>query len=470
MSYMLFLCVAPCAQAQTALICAEKPQILQISEQFRAAYRTAQVDWCVRYEDESENRYYSNQYANGDLLYVDRGNIRGQTTIGKDRTGEPYAFSELRALCKEERVWSYTEDSLACSVEDHCADSYPISDIGVLGFRDIDAISEGPGRYISDEAKVTQYEVREIDGLYEISAHCGVVEPYKQVWLLDPERDFQPIRCSRLVGGVEIAACETSYQEIDGRWFPSEAVFSVQGVLRSRTTIISATFDEPWHDADLAPDDLGILAGMEVVEAGQPLRFWDGREAISQESFFARHRKGDIDTSAIQNLIQRHRTGAAPGRFSKMSDEEWFGLGLEISKQPARWEAYVRRFIGFYRLDSGQAKDAWKLHAKSLKMVSEFDVRHEQEVKELSDRIGKLKQKSKRTDAEQQEIVAKLRRIEEIRAHTQRVFDESLQPGLLKLPTKAQVEAARAFAKTLSGKTGDHGERGSSDWTQIKRK
>lgn len=118
---------------------------------------------------------------------------------------------------------------------------------------------------------------------------------------------MQPVRCSSWVDGQEITRCDNEYEEADGRWFPARSTFFFMGDATARIVVTLASFDKPWHDQELTPADLGLVAGVHVVEAGQPDRLWDGNKTITIDEYARGVSQGEIDNSAMIELRRRHK-------------------------------------------------------------------------------------------------------------------------------------------------------------------
>ncbi|GIK17067.1 MAG: hypothetical protein BroJett003_20310 [Planctomycetota bacterium] len=77
----------------------------------RKAFVTAAIEWTAKLSDETEPRFYSNQFQSDRLLFASLGDSTGQQIPGADRSGEPFAFSAHQVLCEGGQRWSYTEEA-----------------------------------------------------------------------------------------------------------------------------------------------------------------------------------------------------------------------------------------------------------------------------------------------------------------------------------------------------------------------
>ncbi|GIK17069.1 MAG: hypothetical protein BroJett003_20330 [Planctomycetota bacterium] len=168
------------------------------------------------------------------------------------------------------------------------------------------------------------------------------------------------------------------------------------------------------------------------------------------KEFADRLKKGEIDTSAYKEILQRIHDGIGPKRFNEFESEIRF-LSLEeaAAKEPRLWEAYVRRFIAFYRLDTDQARKAWAHHEKCLDFVAESEKEHARDIKSLQGRVEVLSKTSILTADEANELAESRKRITHMQELRGKVFDDRLKPGLKKLPNDAQVKAAKERARDV---------------------
>ncbi|GMU38283.1 MAG: hypothetical protein AMXMBFR22_24740 [Phycisphaerae bacterium] len=401
--------------------------------------------------DRDDTRRFSSQYAGEDQICVYRGNSTGQRLPGPDRSGEPYAFSEDRKLMSGGRQWYYIEESLEAEIRDN-NNLHPFLDISLLGFVDAPSATEVPGGYLPQD--ITRFETESSNGVIEVSAYYDEGEGIRRIWRLDPAVGMQPVRCSSWVNGQEITRCDTEYEEADGRWSPARSTFFFMGDATARIVVTLASFDKPWHDQELTPADLGLVAGVHVVEAGQPVRLWDGKKTITIDEYARGVGQGEIDNSAMIELRRRHKEGVSPKRYAGTVDEAgFFGLGAAVKREPGLWETYVRRFIGFYRLNTEQATKAWKHHGECVSAVHQHRGQHEKELREINERIALLETRKPRSDEDEEALMASQRRLEELSVFMDKVFDERLKPGLLKLPNDTQKK--EALNRRSSAKPGD---------------
>ncbi|GIK17068.1 MAG: hypothetical protein BroJett003_20320 [Planctomycetota bacterium] len=140
----------------------------------------------------------------------------------------------------------------------------------MLGFHDTDGAAEY-GDQPSD-SPVIRWEERRAGDFVEVTAHYDSDSRLRRVWLLNPSMGMQPTRCSAWLGDEEITRCETSYDFSEGRWFPSASTFYFRGQPRASLSVVAASFDKPWHDQELTLGDLGVVPGIQILEAGQPVR------------------------------------------------------------------------------------------------------------------------------------------------------------------------------------------------------
>ncbi len=418
------------------------PDVMTLALQARGHYQTAEVDWALRMANESDDRLYSAKYAGARFLYTSRGTSTGQRIPGADRTGTLFAFAEERVLWEEERQWEYTEESFNVTLSIDAATQPTIFDPMLVGFAESIASPASPGAHLPDSVK--RYEVRQVDERWEVTAVLDEDSGVRRIWVLDPAVGMQPVVSSGWLDGEEVNRSETMYELRDGRWLPSQCQYYTFGELTASLEIVSQSFDQPWHDQELTPNDLGLMPCISVNTLGRPVMLWDGQKPITVDEMYERQQRNEVDLGPILSLQERRKAGIAPRCYPDRGDEDdGFGLGAAVKLTPSLWETYVRRFIAFYRLDKEQTKKAWEHHGECQSAYFDFAKEREDELQELRGRVADLEKKSARTESEAASLADSLKRLDAIEGYKAKVFDERLKPGLLKLPTEGQVKAAK---------------------------
>ncbi|GIK17651.1 MAG: hypothetical protein BroJett003_26150 [Planctomycetota bacterium] len=420
------------------------PEALRIAEEVRNQFATAEIEWQHTISGEVEPRIYSARYAQGEFIHVYRGTASGVRLPGPDRSGQPFAFAKSQILIESGRQWEYMDESRVVRT---CADEakyIPYDDIRLLGFKDNIGVPDRPGSYLYEHEKMLRYDVQDDDGVVVVSGIYGPNGVFKKTWRLDPRFDMQPVACVVSMHDEEFNRSETIYQQVDGRWFPESTTFTVEGKHHSRIVVTRVSFDQPWHDPELTPSDLGLIPGIEVLEAGKPVMKWDGVKPVDVDEYYRLTQSGEIDNNAIVALHRRHKEGLAPRRYADQGDSAFYGLPGKVERQPRLWEDFVRRFIAYYRLNEDQTKEAWKHHGACVADAHEHRSKHDRELREMAERITKLEESPSSSGEDETELIACRKRLDELEAYFGRVFEERLKPGLAKLPTQAQIDAARA--------------------------
>ncbi|GIK15509.1 MAG: hypothetical protein BroJett003_04730 [Planctomycetota bacterium] len=428
------------------LNCSYSDPLKQAMDQ-RRSFNSARVEWSLSVPGQSEPRYYTSTYAGEDALFVYRGLGLGLRTPEPDRIGQPFAFSEQRVLTAGSQQWVYNEESLAAHVYSDSPRTPSWNPLRI-GFDPVFvAETDSPWWRTKDPSEV---DVHSVPG--------GIMVTYRYAngnsvsWVLDASYGFQPTRCFSSVDGRERYHCETEYEEFDGRWTPSRVSYWADGVPTMHVDVPYVEFDRPDHPNKLTPEHLGLVPGIQIIQSGesQPL-MWTGAEVVSIEEFRRRWESGLIDGSGIYALIERSKAPNGMCRFPDKQDPDLLLLSeaAKVKREPRLWEEYVRRFISVYRLDSSQSQRAWAHHRECLNSLHEYRRKQDGELSELREREKQLEEGLSGSPAQVAELSSVRARIERIEGFEARVFDERLRPGLDKMPTRAQIDAARKAVESL---------------------
>lgn len=426
----------------------EIPPEMRAANGARAAIRTAWIEWSAQIDSDMPGdgeRYFTSRIANADDLSIYHGLKDGRTLPDPSRIGKPYAYSEHRLLLKDGEQWSYDEENVTAQVSDQRDTFMPYQDLRNLGFEPTPTASHVAIWY---RQPCERYSIE------RDAVHIMITGFYDQGpcvrWTLDPRKQMQPVRVDVVDNDEVTDSCETEYGQYDGMWFPQRAVFSHRGQVTMRLSVLAAEFNRNEHPQELTPNDIGLVPGMQIVHRGRRgPQAWTGTDIIPLEDYFALVKTGQADNSAFEALLERANSPTGLCRFPKTMDGDSLGIGADVKRKPALWEPYVRRFITFYRLDTDQIRKAWRHHALCVGGYYDYMKEHDAEIKKLKTDIEELTKKSERSKADDEALAHHRRRIDEIEGYAEKVFDERLRPGLLKIPSDKQVEAAKATAAQL---------------------
>jgi hypothetical protein len=245
-----------------------------------------------------------------------------------------------------------------------------------------------------------------------------------------------------------------------------------------------AAFNQPDHPPRLTPTHIGLEPGMMVdyyTTRGAPSDslVWDGEKAISAEEFTQRVAAGELEYGArVARALSRYmtldpktvstaraaprpegrsadgtRTGDADGQAARGASDAG-ARGTAPASSPAtdasltfegRWERYTREFIEQYRLDEEQQQKAWLILRQCQARAKAYLASRESAFERLEKRIAEVEElDAAKRPAVQQELMAER---EALFAPVDDIFERQLKPGLEKLPTRAQRQAAEGVSE-----------------------
>ncbi|MCC7290740.1 MAG: hypothetical protein IT449_01610 [Phycisphaerales bacterium] len=441
-----------------------KPLELLQAERYRARINTARIEWCSHggtSDSSGGQRYFTSRIAGQDDLYIRRGMADGRMHE-RAEIGRPLSYNESRLLLKDGEQWSYAEETLTAQVVQDSSRFSLYNNLRDLGFEPSPVSSSEAGFWFRTAA--SGYDIERGDDRVLITGHWD--NGFSVQWTLDPAQGLQPVHTAVLVEGETVDACSTTYDLFDDIWFPSHSEFTHKGEVTSTFVILEAEFNRPEHPGELTPIHLGLIDGIRIHRPALGDMVWCGDQLIPEDDYFRRVREGTADNSGWEAMRMRNLP-LGPGAFPKACNDDFLGLTVVLTRTPGLWEDYTRRFIQRFQLKPNQAQHAWKTLKECQKPAYAYLDEHEKDVKEVrvelagfdakpsdsqiadsktgESNIGDPKTSDSKThDADALKRKAALEeRLEKLHAPIDKIFNEKLKPGLAKLPSQEQIDAAR---------------------------
>lgn len=304
--------------------------LLAAARRSEALFRTGRVEWTQ--ETHGERRRYTSMYGGGDVLLIDDGINADVTQVTTPAPKGTFQRQSTLLQATEDEQWSYFEHSPIAHVrEPDCSEFVYTPDLLAVGF-----VPNANG-WLSRDAKspttaliksveeASQFEVTRAKDAVRVLAYWPTGKSVE--WTLDSKRDYL-INSVRVLnptaeGGLSAEDFSFSYEQWDGRWFPSAIEFSRDGEIRERLEVQHAEFDRPYHPDRLVPGEvLNMPAGVNVYRLGQD----DGRFAM-----------GAFDGVAGIIPMSEYGDAIASGRLQLDEFRALLALPEEV-----RWGCYPR--------------------------------------------------------------------------------------------------------------------------------
>ena len=439
----LGLCLAP-----AALGAGEKPLPLVGLESARTGLATGYVIWSTRCnlprrpEDEGilyrwysfdTPRYFTSRFTPHEYMVEDDGDPRG--VVWPIENGEPHpymGYNPVRYLLYDGDQYEYRHlDSHARLLQGH----NDLVDVRAFG------ISTGFAESLETalhHGKHSTYEVRRVDGLYEVivgSADSSRATRYR----LDPDRGWNPVEVAELDDGEVLHEARTTLKQYGDVWFPERVELYDEDYQGGRepsyvVEVLSASFNQPDQPRRLTPASIGIDVGMSITlyERGnifQPRSRnldWDGVKPVTLEEYSARAEAGELKTGP--------RTREAWNRMTALSPDVDDGMTM--------WEGHVAAFIRRYRLNEEQAEQCRKILRRCQERARRYLARNEDQIAEIRAAVNKLYSTSQPGHADRDTQMAKLKeRMLRLKAPLSDIYYRDFLPPLERIPTRAQRQA-----------------------------
>ncbi len=232
------------------------------------------------------------------------------------------------------------------------------------------------------------------------------------------------------------SSSETDFAEIDGRWFPSTIRFyrGDDKTLRKVIDVQRASFDEPWHQQEIIPEDIGVLFGTRLYSWTKDMQCWDGVCLLTADEYdeliyiygvrpdprivemLAKSSRMTVDQ--YYALIDQTAEWVRDEYYEKHGEAPWLTMK---SAEKDEWDVYVEKFIKKHKLDKPRVKRAGEI-LKRAKGLRDSHIRKNRR---------EIRKAERRGDQE---------KLASYEAYTKRVFDKVLVRTLERLiPRKEKV-------------------------------
>ncbi|MBI5761998.1 MAG: hypothetical protein HZA51_00585 [Planctomycetes bacterium] len=199
----------------------------------------------------------------------------------------------------------------------------------------------------------------------------SVIEPEKWEWHLDKERGNSIVLATwetvpESGTALPAARVETTYSQVDGRWWPQFSKTDTGG-MRFTVETESVSFDRQDHAKKIGLESFGWPPGVRIAakpnmgwKQGED-RYWTGSEVVTEEVWKSVPR----DESAFKAMLAR---AAGSGHYAYPAwwneNDGTFGV-KNVSSSPSEWEAFVRRWCLFHSADEKQVQAAYAILKRS---------------------------------------------------------------------------------------------------------
>lgn len=425
------------------------PEALRKAREARGVARipTAHVEWSERrlVDGKMLEMFFTSRCATEDLICVLRGGADGVVSRRVDNDGRREGITRPHStLVKEQRSWSTDEGSVIARSKPGSDKPHDMTfDIRTVGLNPVlntrtleEHVASVPGLRLEYSSSTGA------DGLHMVTAQMYEhdVRGGRVVWWIDPSRDWSVVKTQIVHSAGGRTAREFDLQQVDGVWFPTRIRTSdaETGQLYGELVILSAEFNHPEHPSEFSPSDIGIEPGTLVTyqedDGAYTSKYWDGREAVLPENWFARVARGEVKygpnvARELWRAESRNELEAA-GTIAPDAASTQPVRGRPTDPTLSAWEAYTRDFIRENRLSAEQSERAWQILRDCQDQANSFLKRHRQEIENL-----------RWADAGNPE--SKPARLQELLAPIDDIFHSRLVPRLDSLLTREQRAAAK---------------------------
>jgi len=346
-----------------------------------------------------------------------------------------------------DEVWNSPGAAVSASMRKGWqADKFKALDIRVADFsprlglyNDLDTAMHAPFVMQSNVADIdrVEYAVEDVGPLRKVTTRMAKGQDEGRIvrWF-DPKRGMACVR-AQLVAGDEVKLeSRTRLRQTEIGWFPDEITYYSDGIFRNRIVIESAAFDDSVPDRMDYLKELNIDVGTRVDVKRDPeygpsgsLR-WTGEKLVTLSEFAA---SGLSEGPRRREGVERNRRE-------------------NVARMPANdalfqlWDAYVHNAIERYKFDAGQVQKAYLILEESKNYArSTILTRGPEPYAALQ---AELREEIGRDPANKEKIAEIEAKMKKIRREVYSVFEDMLQPRIMRLPTRSQLHAAEQRSAT----------------------
>lgn len=438
----------------------EPPDALRRMESARSAIETGVVEYTTETFTKSGRtvRNATARFAGRDLIWTDRGDEDG-VIIRVAETGAPDKDrpEPIHYLKQHGEIWTHTElaptsELQPASARTVCPDprtfgvGYAFSYLDLADTLYRDRVSQPSPRKYSQRAEGDTHIV------------TAETDAGTTTWWIDARHGWQPARVRMALKDGRVLETRSEFSQRNGVWFPERVEHysstfaegkSPTHVLRIRT----AELDQPGQPKQFTPADIGVIAGSTVVDrvdgSFNPLGsgLFDGERFVTIEQFHAKRAAQTASRSAStpETGTARADVSAEPSVAPAPSSESLSNRVRETSRAESAWEAYTRRFIERYLLDSGQSQQAWAVCRSCQEQAAQYLAGKRDTLARIAARLDQI---AKMQGTDRDRILRQIDgELAQFVAPLDRIFEKQLKPRLDRIPSRKQRHAVESAAK-----------------------
>ncbi len=397
--------------------------------------------------------------AGDDIAQFDYGDDRGIT--GQMADGTPVSRPTRELFTRELTVHYNGGDPFA--VAERQSDDRPAySDVRAFGllperrpsYRPLDEIL---CNYPLDDDSPRTWRQRREGNLYLVTLKTQRGTEVR--WYIDPDQGYNVVRAERYDGGVRTKYSVSHLERFGDVWFPSsvEFYFGDRPDPVKRVVVREALLNDPSLPERLTPAALELEPGITfmVFEPGKQraaAMVWTGQVLMDARKWYELERRGEVTPGptvlAWRQKAERIMASQSAGE-TRLAGEQTTppapGAQPRTPRPPRTpasapadpWYLYTVRFIEHYKLDAQQRQ-------RALTIYRECRQRADARLAQLRPRVRSI-QKRIAAAAERGDSAALTRlgrKLRDLTAGIDAIFDRQLKPRLERIPTRAQRKAA----------------------------
>jgi len=397
-------------------------------------------------------RYYSAVVSGSDVLVTDHGDEDGVVARYADGAPQPYGYGPFHTLQLDRETWLYGEGQIRAEVllEADETQTFDLRTLGAAPTRHAGKLD----RALRSAGPAGRFESTREDGYHvvRLDSGSGVTE-----WRLDPRRGGAPVRVTVEKDGQLVAECRSELREFNGVWYPGRVEYFRSDYRGGHEPVevievTAVALDPPDVPDRLMPALIGIDAGVNLYrrrlsapDSVEALK-WDGRKAVTLDEYLKAAQSGAVRDGPIflaniersRAMLQLHDEHVA--RQSPRAEGVASAPALPLLETLTGWEAYTRRFIDRYRLDSEQTQ-------RAISILRQCQAQGEAHLARVAAQVEQWERASAQVRLSTRPAPSDAERAERLRAEIlaplAEIFRAQLEPRLDALPTRAQRKAVQ---------------------------
>lgn len=427
------------------------PAIRRLAEQ-RMKWKNGSLNW-VRTLIEGESKsemYFESRHAGKDVIMICRGDREGALARDANGAAPVLGLGPHITMIREGEVWRTLEASPHAEFEERDQSGPSGFDARRLGLAaSIAEKGVEESLLISSPYQWTWTEDKDGD-LLRISARS---ENMRFEWVLDPDRDYQPLRASYYESGVCYSECKSTLAKVDNEWYPKTVEYfrgGANGEMKPyrRVDVLDIRVNVPDLPTDgFTPDDIGIDNGVQIMRRDKSgkasFAMYAEGKLLDMDEYFKQRDAGKIKEGPKYSANMKRGIAMMKLRQSvEAQDDPARSRPAVLASKETEWERQTKYFIDLYQLDETQSQKAILQLDAAKSAAGRFATAHLAEMRKLDDEaieIASLKEpeRGERMQEWEKKCAKALEPLDKI-------LDQQLVPALERIPTAAQREALAA--------------------------